>query len=102
MVGAVLAFQLGGFLADSPLGWPSMFWLTGSLCITMAVLTTIFGAPSPQEHKSITDQERNFILGRMHTGLEKVRNLTSVSQCWCSCLGVLELNLLEFTVQVNY
>lgn len=78
MVGAVLAFQLGGFLAASPLAWPSMFWLTGGLCITMAILMTIFGAASPQQHKSITDQERNFILGRVHTGPEKVLNLTLV------------------------
>lgn len=74
MVGAVLAFQLGGFLAESALGWPSMFWLTGGLCIIMAILMTIFGAASPQQHKSITDQERNFILGREHIGPEKVRN----------------------------
>lgn len=73
MVGAVLAFQVGGFLADTALGWPSTFWVTGGLCITMAILLTIFGAASPQQHKSITDQERNFILGRVFTGAEKVR-----------------------------
>ncbi|XP_026315265.1 ascorbate transporter, chloroplastic-like [Hyposmocoma kahamanoa] len=71
MIGAVLAFQLGGFLAESPLDWPSTFWVTGGLCITMAILMTVFGAASPQQHKSITDLERNFILGRVCTGIEK-------------------------------
>ncbi|XP_026315255.1 putative inorganic phosphate cotransporter isoform X2 [Hyposmocoma kahamanoa] len=71
MIGSVLAFQIGGFLAASPLGWPSIFWATGGICIIMAVLLTIFGKASPQLHKHITEEEKNFILGRVGSGVEK-------------------------------
>lgn len=38
----------------------------------MAILLTIFGALSPYHHKYIKEEEKNFIFGKVRSGVEKV------------------------------
>nr|XP_049694315.1 uncharacterized protein LOC110379713 [Helicoverpa armigera] len=73
IVGTVLAFQLSGFLSESKWGWPSAFWVVGLICLISFALLTVFGSASPAVHKTISDEEKNFILGRIDDG--KVRRL---------------------------
>ncbi|XP_072948848.1 putative inorganic phosphate cotransporter isoform X2 [Epargyreus clarus] len=61
--GTIVAFQLGGVLADSRWGWPSTFWTTGIMCLIGFTLLTIFGANSPEEHSTISKKEKHYILG---------------------------------------
>ncbi|XP_037868559.1 putative inorganic phosphate cotransporter isoform X2 [Bombyx mori] len=62
-LGTVIGFQLGGFLAESRWGWPTTFWVVGILCILCSIIMTIFGAASPNDHKSISEEEKMFIFG---------------------------------------
>ncbi|XP_068633425.1 putative inorganic phosphate cotransporter [Battus philenor] len=71
LLGTVAAFQIGGILGASRWGWPSTFWVTGVLCLIMFTLLTVFGAASPSQHKSISDDEKNFILGRIDDGVKR-------------------------------
>uniref|UniRef100_A0A2A4JIZ6 Major facilitator superfamily (MFS) profile domain-containing protein n=1 Tax=Heliothis virescens TaxID=7102 RepID=A0A2A4JIZ6_HELVI len=73
IVGTVLAFQLSGFLSESKWGWPSAFWVVGLICLFLFAILTVFGAASPAVHKTISDEEKNYILGRIDDG--KVRRL---------------------------
>ncbi|XP_047030018.1 putative inorganic phosphate cotransporter [Helicoverpa zea] len=73
IVGTVLSFQLSGFLSESKWGWPSAFWVVGLICLISFALLTVFGSASPAVHKTISDEEKNFILGRIDDG--KVRRL---------------------------
>ncbi|XP_059058440.1 putative inorganic phosphate cotransporter [Achroia grisella] len=66
-VGTVVAFQVGGILAESAGGWPSIFWASGGICLVTFALLTIFGAATPAEHKSITVAEKNFISNSYNT-----------------------------------
>ncbi|XP_013197244.2 putative inorganic phosphate cotransporter [Amyelois transitella] len=65
VLGTIIAFQLGGVLSASPWGWPSIFWGTGILCLLAFVMLTVFGAATPHEHKTISEEERRFITHTM-------------------------------------
>ncbi|KAI5639137.1 major facilitator superfamily domain-containing protein [Phthorimaea operculella] len=71
MIGTILAYHVSGFLSVSRHGWPSIFWLAGILCILMGFLLTWMVAPSPQQHKSISEKEKNYILGGVKDQTEK-------------------------------
>ncbi|CAD0201565.1 unnamed protein product [Chrysodeixis includens] len=61
--GTILAFQLSGLFAGSPvLGWPVSFWVFGTLSLICFCLLGYFGVGSPHEHPSITAEEMAFIL----------------------------------------
>lgn len=73
-LGTVIAFQLGGALAESRFGWPATFWAMGSLCVAMFIVMSIFGAATPAEHKTISYAEKEFIMGKVD-GVKKVCGL---------------------------
>ncbi|CAF4907533.1 unnamed protein product [Pieris macdunnoughi] len=62
-LGTVMGFQFSGLLAYSRFGWPSTFWTIGVLCLLGFTLITLFGAATPMKHKSISEEERNYIIG---------------------------------------
>ncbi|XP_037868560.1 putative inorganic phosphate cotransporter isoform X3 [Bombyx mori] len=77
-LGTVIGFQLGGFLAESRWGWPTTFWVVGILCILCSIIMTIFGAASPNDHKSISEEEKMFIFGDRSDKLIKSGLLSSL------------------------
>ncbi|KAL4708193.1 hypothetical protein ACJJTC_005335 [Scirpophaga incertulas] len=74
-LGTVIAFQIGGVLASTSWGWPSIFWCTGLLCLIMFVIMTLFGAASPSDHKTISIEEKTFIMGRADDGVKRGRHV---------------------------
>ncbi|CAH2048153.1 unnamed protein product, partial [Iphiclides podalirius] len=71
LLGTVAAFQVGGILGASAWGWPSTFWVTGLMCLIAFAMLSIFGASSPSNHKRISENEKNFILGRIDDGVKR-------------------------------
>ncbi|XP_063383578.1 putative inorganic phosphate cotransporter [Cydia fagiglandana] len=71
LLGTVIAFQIAGLLASTAAGWPSIFWITGALCIATCLMLTVFGAASPDLHKTISEDEKNYILGKIDDGVKK-------------------------------
>lgn len=59
--GTILALPLVGYLSSSDIGWPSAFYLFGSLGILWIVIWYFFGASSPAKHKSISSGEKKYI-----------------------------------------
>ncbi|CAH2096646.1 unnamed protein product [Euphydryas editha] len=60
-IGSMLAFLLGGILADSIFGWPSTFWVIGVSCCIVFILITIFAATTPGDHRYIKEAEKIYI-----------------------------------------
>ncbi|CAH2092486.1 unnamed protein product [Euphydryas editha] len=60
-IGSMLAFVLGGILADSRFGWPSTFWVIGVACCIACILVTIFAATTPNDHRYISEAEKIYI-----------------------------------------
>lgn len=70
-LGTVIAFQMAGYLADSRWGWPTTFWAVGAICMGLFTVLTIFGAASPPRHKTISEEEKTYIMGRVDDGTVK-------------------------------
>ncbi|XP_075977490.1 putative inorganic phosphate cotransporter [Anticarsia gemmatalis] len=70
-LGTVIGFQLGGFLGASSWGWPSAFYAVGVISLVACALLTVFGAATPMEHKTISEEEKNFILGGTKESVRK-------------------------------
>ncbi|XP_046965518.1 putative inorganic phosphate cotransporter [Vanessa cardui] len=68
--GTVIAFQAAGILAFSRFGWPSTFWTTGIACFIGFILISLFGAATPKDHKSISEAEKNYIMGATSNSVE--------------------------------
>lgn len=72
-VGTILMISVSGFIAESSLGWPSIFYIPGFATIAWAVIWFIFANNSPAENRNISKIERNFI---EQSKVEKANNLT--------------------------
>lgn len=58
----VISMPIAGAIAGSSYGWPMIFYFFGLLAIIWCVYYMIFGANCPRAHKSITQEERAFIV----------------------------------------
>jgi ACS family glucarate transporter-like MFS transporter len=45
-------------------GWPAIFYLTGLTGIVLAILWSMLATNSPEEHKFIKADEKNYILDK--------------------------------------
>ncbi|XP_055918825.1 putative inorganic phosphate cotransporter isoform X2 [Eupeodes corollae] len=61
--GSILAMALSGLIAGSPLGWPGSFYVSGGIGLVFCVIWIIFAENSPSRSKSITLEEKDYILG---------------------------------------
>ncbi|XP_044252908.1 putative inorganic phosphate cotransporter [Tribolium madens] len=60
-IGIVLSMIFTGALSGSTWGWPSAFYIYGALGIVWACIFAFFVANSPALHRSISDEEREYI-----------------------------------------
>lgn len=73
-IGNVTCLLSTGLLAASPWGWPSCFYVWGSITIVSSILFFFIGYESPAEHPNIPQDEKQYIessLGMIET--EEVR-----------------------------
>ncbi|XP_030754151.1 putative inorganic phosphate cotransporter [Sitophilus oryzae] len=60
-LGSIFGSVSAGYICESWLGWPFLFYLMGSLGLAWSVLWTIFGQSSPDTHPRITKEEKKYI-----------------------------------------
>ncbi|XP_015597302.1 putative inorganic phosphate cotransporter isoform X2 [Cephus cinctus] len=59
--GTVIAMPISGYLAASSIGWPSVFYVFGTVSLLWTILFYICGADSPAQSKMISFDEKKFI-----------------------------------------
>jgi ACS family sodium-dependent inorganic phosphate cotransporter-like MFS transporter 5 len=59
--GTIIAMPITGLISASWVGWPVSFYVFGSMGLLWVVLWVLLGSNSPQDHKSITEEERYYI-----------------------------------------
>jgi len=59
--GTVVMLATSGFIADSVLGWPSIFYLGGAAGFLWMIFWYLFSASTPEEHRLISPEELKFI-----------------------------------------
>ncbi|GFO24631.1 vesicular glutamate transporter 1 [Plakobranchus ocellatus] len=68
-VGIVMTFPLSGFLCKYGFagGWPSIFYVTGGICLVWSILWMVLVSEDPKSHPRISDIERDYILGSLES-----------------------------------
>ncbi|KAM7344430.1 uncharacterized protein ACRADG_011171 [Cochliomyia hominivorax] len=59
--GTVMALGMSGIIADGPLGWPGISYVSASLCFVWCVLWLVFGANNATESRFISEAEKRYI-----------------------------------------
>lgn len=65
---------IAGVLAASSIGWPSIFYIFGTLAIVWGIVFLYFGADAPSDHRSISQEERKYIEDSLKTSETKSDN----------------------------
>ncbi|KAG9510631.1 Sialin [Fragariocoptes setiger] len=66
-IGSIVSSTLTGVLCESPLGWPSVFYLSGAACGLWSLAWVLLSASEPRAHKCISLSELQYIESRMET-----------------------------------
>lgn len=82
-IGTVISLPLSAALAESTNGWPSIFYVFGSVAILWFLLWCYIVYESPAQHPSITNQELEYIQGTIGYTDEQTLELQPP---WCSIL----------------
>lgn len=59
--GTVITLFVAGFLAASPGGWPSIFYITGLCAMLWALAWLYIGSDSPASHSTISEEEKHYV-----------------------------------------
>lgn len=71
-LGTVFANSLSGLILHySPIGWPAVFYVFGSIGIIWFLLWLITCYNNPDTHPFISEKERNFLRDRLHAHIHK-------------------------------
>ncbi len=83
-VGNILGLPLAGYLCINGFngGWPSIFYIFGVLCLVWSVSFFFICSDTPENHKFISDAEKNYILQE----LSKVSQKEQTSTPWLKLL----------------
>ncbi|XP_075220564.1 putative inorganic phosphate cotransporter isoform X2 [Lycorma delicatula] len=72
--GIALIMYTSGFMINSTIGWPLVFYISGLLNVVWVLLWLSLGANSPDSHKSISATEHDYIKSTLtHTAHEKTK-----------------------------
>ena len=80
--GTVLMLSVSGFLASSSLGWPSIFYISGSAGVIWTIFWFFFGGDSPSTYEHISAEEREFIESSLGNNTEEQHS--SIATPWKS------------------
>ena len=92
-VGAVLTFAASGFLCSSDGGWPSIFYVTGSLALLWTLVWFWLIYDSPSTHPTISQEERDYIIASLEEKSQKTpptpwRGMLSSSPFWALMVAI--------------
>lgn len=60
-MGSISTYIMSSYLISSPYGWPSVFYLSGLVCLLCSILWCIFGSSEPADNWLITEAELRLI-----------------------------------------
>ncbi|XP_017785014.1 PREDICTED: putative inorganic phosphate cotransporter [Nicrophorus vespilloides] len=63
--GTVISNPVTAWICDSVIGWPAAFYIFGGVGFLWVICYAILGSNTVEDHKSITDEEKNYIKGTL-------------------------------------
>lgn len=61
-IGSISTYIMSAYLIRFNYGWPSVFYLSGLICLLVGGAWAMLGSSGPEDNWLITDEERRFIL----------------------------------------
>ncbi|XP_071142339.1 sialin-like [Mytilus edulis] len=74
-IGTVISMLLSGYMLESGLGWPSIFYLFGGIALLWCVCWGYFIAESPSSHPTITSVEVEYIQANIGYTEEQTKDI---------------------------
>jgi MFS family permease len=65
-MGSISTYIMSSYLISSSYGWPSVFYVSGMICLFVTLLWCVFGSNGPQDNWLITKEERDYIMENMN------------------------------------
>lgn len=95
--GTVISLPVSAALARTPLGWPSIFYVWGSVAILWFVAWSLIAKEAPVEHKSISQEELEYIHQNIGYGSEQTKSMKPPWFKILSSLPVWAIVMAHFT-----
>ncbi|KAF5292856.1 hypothetical protein FQR65_LT11108 [Abscondita terminalis] len=80
--GTVISMPLSGLLSDSPIGWPSVFYVFGAVGTVWSIAFLLFVFEDPEKHPRIKDEERHYIKKSLWGSMILIARLQSPPIPW--------------------
>ncbi|OQR68609.1 vesicular glutamate transporter 3-like, partial [Tropilaelaps mercedesae] len=74
-IGTVITLPVAAALSESSLGWPAAFYIPGSLGIVWSLIWYICATSQPENHRWISDEEREYIIQNRGTSHSRTRKI---------------------------
>ncbi|XP_003740396.1 sialin [Galendromus occidentalis] len=78
-IGTVITMPITAALASSSLGWPSSFYLPGAAGVLWSLVWYICATSQPENHRWISDEEREYIIKNRGTSHNRSRKIPWLS-----------------------
>lgn len=100
--GTVIMLAISGSLASSTMGWPSIFYFSGTISLLWSVIWWWLGSNTPREHRWISEIEREYILASLEANSSsdedhKRKTKTRPSTPWLSIITSMPFLALTLT-----
>lgn len=59
--GVFIMMLISGVIADSIMGWPGIFYISGAIGFVWSIVWFFFGSAAPSNYRNITAAERNYL-----------------------------------------
>lgn len=78
-VGSISTYIMSSYLIGSDYGWPSVFHVSGLICLLVSFAWCIFGSSGPEDNWLITDEESDFILRQVNSEMSESSSLDDLT-----------------------
>uniref|UniRef100_A0A034VK80 Putative inorganic phosphate cotransporter n=1 Tax=Bactrocera dorsalis TaxID=27457 RepID=A0A034VK80_BACDO len=96
--GTIVIMSIGGKLATSQFGWPSIFYISGGCGIIWCLVWLLWSADAPHKSKFITPKERNYIESALEAVSKSANNTPAkLTTPWLSIFTSLPFWVLFIT-----
>lgn len=79
-VGSISTYIMSSYLISSTYGWPSVFYVSGLVCLLISLLWFIFVSSEPSDNWLITQEECLFIKNNVNNQSSELNSLNSLEQ----------------------
>lgn len=107
-LGSISTYIMSSYLISSSYGWPSVFYVSGLICLIVTVLWLVFGSNGPENNWLITDEERKYIAANINNlrddpireSESQQQQASLLTKSCCSTTAMCNANLIKDSKEI--